>query len=42
LRVDVGYPHIPTAIWSPEEIQLIADTLTPQIRDLLLKQLPPA
>lgn len=39
--LDVGYPHIPTAIWSPEEIQLIADTITPQIRALLLKQLPP-
>jgi hypothetical protein len=40
--LSVGYPHIPTAIWSPEEIQLIADAITPQIRELLLKQLAPA
>ena len=39
--LDIGYPHVPTASWSPEEIELIADTLTPKIRDLLLKQLPP-
>jgi hypothetical protein len=40
--LSVDYPHIPTAIWSPEEIEHIATVLTPQIRELLLKQLPPA
>jgi hypothetical protein len=38
--LDVGYPHVPTAVWTPEEIQLIADAITPKIRELLLKQLP--
>ena len=38
--LDVGYPHVPTAVWTPDEIQLIADVLTPKIRELLLKQLP--
>ena len=40
--LSVDYPHIPTAIWSPEEIEHIATVLTPQIRELLLKQLPSA
>ena len=39
--LSVDYPHIPIAIWTPDEVQHIADTLTPQIRDLLVKQLPP-
>jgi len=39
--LSVGYPHIPTAIWTPDEVQHIADMITPQIRELLLKQVPP-
>lgn len=38
--LSVDYPHIPTAIWAPDEIQLIADAITPHVRELLLKQLP--
>ena len=38
----VDYPHIPTAIWSDEEIQQVADELTPQVRELLLRQLAEA
>lgn len=40
--LSVGYPHIPTAIWSDDEIREIADKITPYVRELLLKQLPPA
>ena len=40
--LSVNYPHIPTAIWSPDEVQHIADMITPQIRELLLKQIPSA
>ncbi len=39
--LSVGYPHIPTAIWSDDEIREIADEMTPHVRELLIKQLPP-
>jgi len=35
----VDYPHIPTAVWDDAEIQLVADELTPLVRELLLRQL---
>jgi hypothetical protein len=35
----VGYPHIPTAVWTDDEIRQIAKDLAPQVRDLLTKQL---
>lgn len=38
--LSVDYPHIPTAIWAEDEIQQIADAVTPLVRELLLKQLP--
>ena len=36
----VDYPHIPTAVWSPEEIVEIAKEVAPQVRELLTRQLP--
>ena len=36
--VTVGYPHIPLAVWSDEEIRLVAKAVAPQIRDLLTRQ----
>ena len=39
--LSVDYPHIPTAIWSDDEIREIADKMTPHVRELLIKQLPP-
>jgi hypothetical protein len=35
----VDYPHIPTAIWSPDEIVEIAKEVAPQVRELLTRQL---
>ena len=29
--VTVGYPHIPLAVWTPEEIDEIARELTPKL-----------
>ena len=40
--LSVGYPHIPTAFWSDEEIEQIADKVTSSVRELLIQQLPPA
>jgi hypothetical protein len=40
--LSVDYPHIPTAIWDPDEVEHIATMITPHVRELLLKQLPPA
>jgi hypothetical protein len=34
----VDYPHIPTAVWTPDECQLIAKTIAPAVRDLLIRQ----
>jgi hypothetical protein len=31
----VGYPHIPTAVWSKDEIRDIARELAPKVRALL-------
>jgi hypothetical protein len=36
--ITVDYPYIPTATWSPEEIQTLAKELAPQIRELLLRR----
>jgi hypothetical protein len=33
--ITVGYPHIPTAVWSDEEIASIAKAVAPQVRALL-------
>ena len=35
----VDYPHIPTAIWSDDEIREIAKQVAPQVRELLTRQL---
>ncbi len=35
----VGYPHIPTAVWTPDEVRQIAREIAPQVRDLLTRQL---
>ena len=29
--VTVGYPHIPLAVWSPEEIRAIARDVAPKV-----------
>jgi hypothetical protein len=29
--VTVGYPHIPLAVWSPEEIRAIAKDVAPKV-----------
>jgi hypothetical protein len=34
----VGYPHIPTAIWTDEECREIARAIAPQVRELLTRQ----
>lgn len=34
--VTVGYPHIPTAIWTAEECREVARAVAPQVRALLL------
>lgn len=34
----VGYPHIPTAIWSDDEIRQIAKDIAPVVRELLTRQ----
>ena len=34
--VTVGYPHIPLAVWTPEEIAEIACEVAPQIAALLV------
>jgi hypothetical protein len=31
----VGYPHIPTAVWTPEEARAIAAEVAPKVRALL-------
>lgn len=31
----VDYPHIPTAVWTPEEARAIAAEVAPQVRALL-------
>jgi hypothetical protein len=36
--IKVGYPHIPTAVWSDEEIASIARAVAPQVRQLLTRQ----
>jgi hypothetical protein len=36
--ITVGYPHIPTAVWSDEEIASIARAVAPQVRALLTEQ----
>jgi hypothetical protein len=36
--VTVGYPHIPTAIWTEDEIRAIARSVAPQVRALLTQQ----
>ena len=33
--VTVGYPHIPLAVWTPEEIQEIARELVPKLIERL-------
>lgn len=33
--VTVGYPHIPTAIWTDEESKMIAKSVAEQVRTLL-------
>lgn len=37
--VIVDYPHIPTAIWSQDEILEVAKEVAPQVRELLTRQL---
>lgn len=32
----VGYPWIPTAVWTPDEIELLAKTIAPKVRAMLL------
>ena len=34
--VTVGYPHIPTAIWTADECREVARAVAPQVRALLL------
>jgi hypothetical protein len=34
--ITVGYPHIPTAIWTADECREIARAVAPQVRALLL------
>lgn len=34
----VGYPHIPTAVWTKDEAQAIARELAPLVRELLTAQ----
>jgi len=34
--ITVGYPYIPTATWSDDEITTLARELAPRVRDLLL------
>jgi hypothetical protein len=36
--VTVGYPHIPLAVWSDDEIRLVAKAVAPQVRELLTRQ----
>jgi hypothetical protein len=33
--ITVDYPHIPTALWSPDEVCTIAHDVAPQVRALL-------
>ena len=33
--VTVGYPHIPTAIWTDDECRLVAKGVADQVRELL-------
>ena len=35
----VDYPHIPTAVWTDDEIQVVAKELAPQVRELLTRHL---
>ena len=35
--VIADYPYIPTAIWSDEEIEVLAGILTPAVRSLLTR-----
>ena len=35
--VIADYPYIPTALWSDEEIDQLADTLTPAVLSLLTR-----
>ena len=36
--VTVGYPHIPLAAWSDDEIRMVAKAVAPQVRELLTRQ----
>ena len=38
--VTVDYPHIPTAVWTPEECREIAHAVAPMVRELLTRQRP--
>ena len=33
--ITVGYPHIPTAVWTADEVKEIACDVAPQVRKLL-------
>jgi hypothetical protein len=35
--ITVGYPHVPTAVWSDEEIAKIAKQVAPQVKALLTR-----
>lgn len=35
--ITVDYPHIPTAVWSDEEIATIAKQVAPKVRELLTR-----
>jgi hypothetical protein len=35
--ITVGYPHIPIAVWTEDEVREIAREVAPQVRELLLR-----
>jgi hypothetical protein len=35
----VGYPHIPTAVWTDDEVRDLAREIAPKVRELLTRPL---
>ena len=35
----IGYPHIPTAVWTPDEVKALAEEMAPIVRKLLTTDL---